>query len=150
MGLSNNIENILDQNYKAIVNDVPFLDILVDLRIESVLSDAEVTQLRQCGDNRYAGFEFVKILKSRSDAEFFKFCKVLKDTTIENVQCLGRTLENSAGDRSQAQGELYSYVLLRFDYTLAILHFGFQNDVCKYFLNNFYMANNELKLHNDC
>ena len=115
MGLSDKVNDIIEGNYKAIISDVPFKNILLDLRIECILTDDEVTQLNLCKDPKYAGFEFVKILRSRSDEDFFKFCGILKSSTIKHVQSLGRILENLATDKGQAKGEWYSYITLCFD-----------------------------------
>ena len=108
MGLSDNIVTITEENYEAITCNIPFKDILIKLRAKHILTDDEVNQLDRCKDHQHAGFEFLKILRSRSDEDFFKFCDVLKSSTINSIQNLGRILENSANDKGQAQGKSYS------------------------------------------
>ena len=104
MGLSEPIKETLHQKNKTIISDVPFKDILVDLRCDEVLSDQEVVRLKKCCNNKETGFEFMNILQTRSDEDFFDFCKILKDSQIKNVKNLGLELEMMAKKSNQAHG----------------------------------------------
>lgn len=104
MGLSNYIDQVIEQNYSTIVSDVPFKDILVDFKIAHILSSDEVKQLFQYQTHKNAAFGFMEILKSRNDADFFQFCKILKESEIANVQNLGLNLETAAAEKAQAHG----------------------------------------------
>lgn len=112
MGLSHVIDSIIEENYEAIVNSIPFKDILIDLRTKRILTDVEVNQLNLHKSHRDTGFNVIQILKARTDVDFFQFCNVLKSSTIKHVQLLGRRLENTANEKGQAQGESYSCVTL--------------------------------------
>ena len=122
MGLSDNIHDIIEGNYEKIISSIPFKDILIKLRAKRILTEDEVDQLDLCSDHQRTGFKFLKILRSRSDADFFKFCDVLKSSTVDNIQSLGRLLENSASDNDQAQGKSYSYLALCFVLISIILN----------------------------
>ena len=104
MGLSKHIKETLEENYSTIISDVPFTDILLNLRCVKVLSDQEVSRLKKCFDNKETGFEFICILQTRSDKNFFDFCDTLKDSQIENVQNLGLELETKANEKNQIHG----------------------------------------------
>lgn len=104
MGLTQDILEIIEQNYATINSDIPFKDILIDLRCAHILSDDEVEELQQCRNNKTTGFEFIRILKSRNDKDFFNFCQILQDSQIANVQNLGFELEKEANQKLQAQG----------------------------------------------
>ena len=78
MDSSHNINDIIEDNYGNIISSVPFKDILIDLRSVHILTTAEVKRLQKCNDNKEAGFEILEILKTRSSADFIKFCDVLK------------------------------------------------------------------------
>lgn len=104
MGLSNYIDEIIEQDYAIIVSEVPFKDILIDLRSTHVLSSGEVNRLRRCQDHKDAGFEFMEILKSRKDQDFFQFCQILENSKIVSVQRLGRKLKAAANEKGKVHG----------------------------------------------
>ena len=105
MVLSKYIQQIIDQNRQVILSDVPFKDILIRLHGVHVLSDVEVERLQQCDNHESAGFKFLKILKSRNNTDFIKFCDLLINSQIENVRKLGLELKNAATEKEQASGQ---------------------------------------------
>ena len=105
MDSSHNINHIIEDNYTTIISSVPFKDILIDLRGVHILTTAEVKRLQKCNDNKETGFEILEILKTRSVADFIKFCNILKDNEIRIIQTLGLTLENAARKLKQAHGK---------------------------------------------
>ncbi|RDD37805.1 hypothetical protein TrispH2_009745 [Trichoplax sp. H2] len=97
MVVSKYIKEVIVKNYSEIAKDVPIADILYDLRESAILSDEEVSKLRDhCKSDQDCAFEFLKILKSRSDRNFYQFCTILQHSDIENVQDLGKKLERAA------------------------------------------------------
>lgn len=104
MGVSDGIDDIIEQNYAAIISDIPFKDILIVSRGAHILTDKEVDRLYKCDCHEQAGCEYLKILKSRSDSDFFKFCDILKSSEVANVQNLGLILEKAANGKAQAHG----------------------------------------------
>lgn len=108
MDSSINFNDVIEKYYKDIISTVPFKDILIDLRSVHVLTDPEVERLQKCSNDKDAGFSVLTILKSRSGEDFFRFCKILKDSDIEHIQNLGKTLEKAANKKSQDSGKLCS------------------------------------------
>ncbi|EDV19574.1 uncharacterized protein TRIADDRAFT_61940 [Trichoplax adhaerens] len=97
MVLSKKIENVIDKEYQLIINDIPLADYLYDLRSIGLISDDEVIKLRDdCKNNKERVFEFLKILKSRSDENFFQFCCILKESQVRHIQDIGKALEIEA------------------------------------------------------
>ena len=107
MGLSRYIDEIIQQYYATIVCDVPFDDILIDLRSAHILSNDEVNRLQQGQNHQDVGFEFLEILKSKNDQDFFRFCNILEDNEIAKVQSLGLNLVIAANKKIQLHSKSY-------------------------------------------
>ena len=104
MGLSGYIKDTIEENNETIITAIPFQNILMRLRSAHILSSDEAKKLRQYNNNEEAGFEFIEILKSKDDKYYFQFCKILKESQIENVQNVGHFLENTAIGKDQYYG----------------------------------------------
>ena len=98
MVLSENIIKIIDQNEKVILSDVPFKDLLVDFKSAHILTYDEVKLLQKCSSNKETGLEFLEILKKRNNRLFFEFCEILKSSTVESIQEVGKNLQNIASN----------------------------------------------------
>ncbi|EDV19580.1 uncharacterized protein TRIADDRAFT_61948 [Trichoplax adhaerens] len=97
MVLSNHIIKVIEAEYSLIISDIQLVNFIYDLRSIRLLCDEEVETLKDhCLNNKERVFQFIKILKTRSDDDFFRFCSVLKDNQVRNVQNLGRKLEKEA------------------------------------------------------
>ncbi|RDD35823.1 hypothetical protein TrispH2_012096 [Trichoplax sp. H2] len=97
MVLSKYITNVIDKEYPQILSDVPLVDIVFDLRSIGLISDDEVDKLKDgCQSKKERIFHFIKILKSRSDDNYFQFCCILKDSQVTHIKNLGRKLEIEA------------------------------------------------------
>ncbi|RDD41618.1 Apoptotic protease-activating factor 1 [Trichoplax sp. H2] len=97
MVLSNHIIKVIETEYSLIISDIQLVNFIYDLRSIRLLCDEEVETLKDhCLTNKERIFQFIKILKTRSDDDFFRFCSVLKDNQVRNVQNLGRKLEKEA------------------------------------------------------
>ncbi|RDD35947.1 hypothetical protein TrispH2_012117 [Trichoplax sp. H2] len=105
MVLSKYITDIIDKEYPQILSDVPLVDIVFDLRSIGLISDDEVEKLKDgCQSNKERIFHFIKILKSRSNDNYFQFCCILKDSQVTNIQNLGRKLEIEANASRNERG----------------------------------------------
>ena len=104
MGLSNYIKKVIEQNRKSILSDVPFQDILIHSNSVQILTTDEVKRLKRCDDHKNAGFEYLEILNSRDDNDFYKFCEILKENESKHIQNIGVQLENAAIQKKEAQG----------------------------------------------
>lgn len=96
MGLSQYIEAVVERNFRKMITDVPLHQLLIDLRASQVLSDEEVDKLKLCPTNKEMVYDFIKLLKFRADADFFKFCDILQDHGALTVQEFGQILINEA------------------------------------------------------
>ncbi|EDV20298.1 uncharacterized protein TRIADDRAFT_61232 [Trichoplax adhaerens] len=97
MVLSQYITDVINKNRRIISNDVPLLDLIYDLNSEMIISDDELVKLRdKCDNNKQRAFEFIQLLKSRNDENFFQFCSILKEAQVQHVQNIGQKLENEA------------------------------------------------------
>lgn len=93
MVLSRYIEKLIDKYYSRIISDVPLAEILFDLRVDQVLTDEEVSALRdRYNSHKEKIFQFIVILKSRGDEDFRKFCRILQDYEAEYIQKFGKLL----------------------------------------------------------
>lgn len=93
MVLNKLITNIIDDN-SHIFHDVPVNDILDDLRLESIVSNDDIIQITNHNmDNTKRVPRFLKILKSKNDSQFYKFCLILIQSKDENIQKIGQILE---------------------------------------------------------
>ncbi|EDV18923.1 uncharacterized protein TRIADDRAFT_62617 [Trichoplax adhaerens] len=109
MVLSKYITDIIDKEYPQILSDVPLVDIVFDLRSIGLISDDEVDKLKDgCQSNKERIFHFIKILKSRSDDNYFQFCCILKDSQVTHIQDLGRKLEIEANASRNERDNLTS------------------------------------------
>ena len=105
MVLSNKIQQIIKQNLKDILSDVPFKDILISLYGVRILGEKEVDKLQQCNNHESAGYNFLKILNSRNDTDFLKFCDILINNHVDHIKKIGLLLKNATTDKEEAQGQ---------------------------------------------
>ncbi|RDD35935.1 hypothetical protein TrispH2_012017, partial [Trichoplax sp. H2] len=109
MVVSRAIKGVIDQNYSEIIKSVPLVDILYDLRGVQILSNEEVKKLRDdCKTDKERAFEFLTVLESRSDDNFYQFCCLLKESDICNVRKLGKRLEKEANKTAENKDNLTS------------------------------------------
>ena len=98
MVLNKLITNIIDDN-SHIFYDIPFDYILDDLRLESILSDNDISLITdQDMDKTKRVPRFLKVLKSKCDTQFFQFCLVLIQNSHETIQEVGQILEQKLKD----------------------------------------------------
>ncbi|RDD36177.1 hypothetical protein TrispH2_011870 [Trichoplax sp. H2] len=106
------IKGIIDQYCSEISTSVPLVDILYDLRFRQILSNEEVKKLRDdCKTDKERAFEFLKVLESRSDDNFYQFCHLLQESDISSVRELGERLEkeaNKTAENKEQQPEISS------------------------------------------
>ncbi|RDD35820.1 hypothetical protein TrispH2_012219, partial [Trichoplax sp. H2] len=106
MVVSKCIKEVIVKHYSEIAKDVPIADILYDLRATAILSNEEVSKLRDhCKSDQDRAFKFLKVLESRSDRNFYQFCTILQHSDIKNVQNLGNKLERAATAVVQKQSK---------------------------------------------
>ncbi|RDD35813.1 hypothetical protein TrispH2_012049, partial [Trichoplax sp. H2] len=109
MVVSRAIKGVIDQNYLEIIKSVPLVDILYDLRGVQILSNEEVVKLKDDSKtDKERAFEFLKVLESRSDDNFYQFCCLLKESDICNVRELGERLEKEANKTAENKDNLTS------------------------------------------
>lgn len=104
MGLSGYIEETIEENHETIISAIPFQNILMRLRSAHILTSDQVKKFRQYHNNEDAAFDCIEILKSMHDGNFFQFCKILKESQIENVRNLGQFLQNTAIEKGKSYG----------------------------------------------
>ncbi|EDV19576.1 uncharacterized protein TRIADDRAFT_61942 [Trichoplax adhaerens] len=94
MVLSKHIIDVIEQEYPIIIGDIPLLDILYNLRSKGIISDEEVDILKVRDLNNKARiYEFLKILKTRRDDDFYEFCSLLKESPVRHISEIGQKLE---------------------------------------------------------
>lgn len=91
--ISRKVNDIIQINLKVILNDTPSKEILEELYIVRTISAVEVRRLSRIDDDKERNFVLVDILRNRSDEDFFKFCTILKQHSVETVAAMGKKLE---------------------------------------------------------
>ncbi|EDV19027.1 uncharacterized protein TRIADDRAFT_62524 [Trichoplax adhaerens] len=104
MVVSRAIKGVIEKNYLEISRSVPLVHILYALRGVQILSNEEVEKLRDdCKTDDERAFEFLKVLESRSDNNFYQFCCLLRESNIRNVRKLERAASSTHTTDSQVR-----------------------------------------------
>ena len=112
MVLSKFINIAIEENYETIIDVVPFPNILMRLRSNDILTSDQYDNLRKNDNREDLGFDCIEILKSKKDDDFFQFCKILKDSQIQNVQDFGQFLEDEAIAKRHSHGKSNDYNII--------------------------------------
>ena len=92
MGVSRYISQIIDNNRRRLVNDLPIKQFLIDLRNENVLNDDDVDELEEITPANRQNDRFIRILVKRDDEAFHQFCNLLIRNQAKAIQNLGKDL----------------------------------------------------------
>lgn len=107
MEVSKFIEDVIERNLTKMVNNVPLLELLVDLRECKILSDTEIVDLRNIQSPKQRNIAFINILKCRQDHQFDDFCNLLCKHQSKVVHKLGVQLQkDSYGEDDVIRGRL--------------------------------------------
>lgn len=112
MVLSKFINIAIEENYETIIDVVPFPNILMRLRSNHILTSDQYDNLRRNHNREDLGFDCIQILKAKNDNDFFQFCKILKDSQIENVQNFGQFLKDEAIAKRYSHGKSNVYNII--------------------------------------
>ena len=102
--LPKEILEVIKKHEIRICNDIPTNDILLDLKVNEVLSDQDIFIINKFDENIYKNLQLIKILKSRGTKDFSIFCTALKKLDIRNVKELGALLETDANEATNSRG----------------------------------------------
>ena len=91
--LSKEVKEVLDKNLEIILHDTPSIEILKELHVKRVISRKQVENLEKIDEDDDRNFKLVKILETRSDQDFVKFCKILQQYEATTIATMGRDLE---------------------------------------------------------
>ena len=90
--LTQALQEIIEKNLQRIYKQTPLNDILYVLHSQHVLSEGEVDTLNEYKSKQRQNFEFIKILRSRDDEDFEKFCYALSNHDTKAVKDFGNEL----------------------------------------------------------
>lgn len=96
MGLSKHINDVIENNRESLIKDVSIKHLLYDLRIQKILTDDNVEELENIKVQKKLNDTFIRILLTRQDEDFYKFCKLLQRNQATAIQNIGHKLEQEA------------------------------------------------------
>ena len=102
--LPKKILEVIKKHEERIYKDIPSDEIIVNLIVNEVLNDDEISQIWIYDDNECKNLVLIEILKKHEIKDFFIFCAALKNVNIKNVQELGALLENDANEAINSGG----------------------------------------------
>lgn len=112
MGVSENIKKVIENHQKEIIDDIPIKDLLYDFRAKKILSSEEIEKLENIGIKKKLNNAFLEILLTRTDRDFYEFCKVLQNNSATSIKNFGKMLED------EARGKFFYVTNLK---TLAVI-----------------------------
>ncbi|EDV19153.1 uncharacterized protein TRIADDRAFT_62404 [Trichoplax adhaerens] len=108
MVMSKCLTYVIDKGDQQILSDVPLVDIVHDLQSIGLISDDEANKLKDVRlSNNERILQFIKILKSRRDDNYFQFCCTLKDSQVTNNQNPARKFEIKANTSRNGREKEY-------------------------------------------
>lgn len=96
MGVSGYINDIIEKYRGRLTVDISVRDLIVDFQAEKILSPEEVEKLLNITTRKLLNNEFLNILATRDDDDYFKFCKVLQRNKATAIKNFGIKLEEEA------------------------------------------------------
>ncbi|RDD38356.1 hypothetical protein TrispH2_009717 [Trichoplax sp. H2] len=97
--MSLDIIRVINKHLKIILESIPLLELIYDLRIDRVLSDDNVVYLKEIRGQKERNYAFILLLQQRQDRDFYKFCKLLQEHQVKSLNKLGMLLEAEARNR---------------------------------------------------
>ena len=96
MDLSQYIKDLIESYREKILSNIPVKNLIYNFRAKKILNDEDVEELENITRKNQLNNRFIGILLTRTDEDFYEFCKVLQSNQANAIKSFGYKLEEEA------------------------------------------------------